>query len=178
MYKLFTFAKTVSPSTDPKRGKNEEEETEFALRELYAFEEEAYGAEAVVAGDEGRMGVAHPAVVKIAASGSEFGDEPLHAFPSAWAEAFGLHPVAADPDLAFEHIARVLDGVLIDGLQVLVVGLADGGYLDVEHGILFLGSAKIRYFFDIAGERVCPKEREKGADTEIRSWFTGRYKID
>ena len=142
------------------------EETKFALRALYAFEEEAYGAEAVVAGDEGRMGVAHPAVEEIAASGSEFGDEPLHAFPSAWAEAFGLHPVAADPDLAFEHIARVLDGVLIDGLQVLVVGLADGGYLDVEHGILFLGVQRYDIFLTSRG-RESARRRWKRVRTPI-----------
>ena len=48
-----------------------------------AFEEEADGAEAVVAADECAVGVAHPAVVEVAASGGELLYEPMHGVPGA-----------------------------------------------------------------------------------------------
>lgn len=64
---------------------------------VHCFQQKTYRAEAVVATDECRMRIFHPAVIKIAASGSQFFDKPFHGFPCALAKISGFFTIDAYP---------------------------------------------------------------------------------
>ena len=106
-----------------------------SLTALFAsLQQEAYGAEAVVAADHGGKGVLHPAVVEVAAAGGELLHEPPHRLPRTVAESLGLLPAHGDPAVALPHLARVLDRVLVQVGEVVVLHFPDGGDFDVEGG--------------------------------------------
>ena len=101
---------------------------------LYAFEEEAYGAEAVVAAYHGAVGIAHPSVVEIALSPTQRFDKALHALPCAVAHPLGHSATLRQPFLSLTDIASVLDWVLVLGLKVFIVCFANGSNLYIVHG--------------------------------------------
>ena len=78
-----------------------------------SLQQEAHGAEAVVAADHGGMGIFHPAVVEVAAAGGELLHKPPHRLPRTVAESIGFLSAHRDPVVALPHLARVLDGVLV-----------------------------------------------------------------
>ena len=84
------------------------------------FEEEADGAESVVAGDHGGFRVFHPAVVEIFAAVREREDERGNGVPGVVAESFGTRPAVADEDLPQHHAAGVFDRVFVLRDQVVV----------------------------------------------------------
>ena len=87
---------------------------------IQRFEEEADGAESVVAGDHGGLRVFHPAVVEILAAVREREDERGDGVPGAVAEPFRARPAVADEDLAELHFAGVLDRVFVLRDQVVM----------------------------------------------------------
>ena len=97
------------------------------------FDEEADGAEAIVAAYHGGMGVLHPAVEEVAAAGSELCYKWLQRFPGLGTEGRGHGAVDGNPLAALGDVARVQDGVLVLGDEVGVGDFADGCDADLFH---------------------------------------------
>ena len=96
--------------------------------------------EAIVAADHGALGIAHPAVVKIAFPPGQGLDKRTHGIPSRRAHPFRTLSVLRNPLLSFPNVTSVFDGVLILCHQVGIHRLANRGDTYVSH--LFL-SVKI-----------------------------------
>ena len=77
------------------------------------FQQETDGAETVVAGNHGRAWILHPAVVEIAATGRQLGDERFHYFPCAVTQVCGLAAANGYELLTFGKVTGMFNGVLI-----------------------------------------------------------------
>ena len=88
------------------------------------FQVEADRSEPVVAGYHRRHGILHPPVEEVALTPREWLHERTYRIPCALAESLRTLPVVGyefHPDL---HVARVLDGILVQFHEVAVDGYA------------------------------------------------------
>ena len=109
-------------------------------KSIHPFKVERNGAEAVVAGDHGRSGIFHPAVVKVSFSAEEGEGEGGKRLPSALAKSFGFSVSVEEKHLPRPNIARVGNGVLVPFDEVVVPRPPHNSDLDFFQCFLLLHS--------------------------------------
>ena len=102
------------------------------------FEIERDGAEAVVTGNHGRIGILHPSIIEIALATGQSLDKGAHRFPCALAQAVGALRVTGDTRLSQTDVTSVLDGILVLLHEVMIDRLPHGRDAHRAQGIVFL----------------------------------------
>lgn len=107
--------------------------------DLYPFEQETDGSEAVVATDHCAVGVLHPTIVKVAPTLGQLPDKPTHTIPSAVAHRFRLLGIVGNPLLPYLYVAGVKNRIFIKLLQIFIVRFANGCNSYIVHNSALRG---------------------------------------
>lgn len=94
---------------------------------------ECHGAETVVAREHCRVGGAHPAVEKVAATLGQLAHEGFERLPRTLAHRDGSLAVLDHEGLSQLHIARVLDRVFVLRHQIFIARDSHNGDSDSLH---------------------------------------------
>lgn len=102
---------------------------------VHHLDQETHRPEAVVAGNHGRFGVLHPALVQVPTTMGQSHYKRRHALPCAIAKAFRLFPSVGDEHLPFLQIASIFHRILVAFHQITVTGFPHDRYLYLVHRI-------------------------------------------
>lgn len=95
---------------------------------FFCLYKETDWTKSVITAQQGAMRILHPTIEEIATSLGKFFHIAAHCLPRLFTKPFGLLGTNALPHHALAHVTSMLDRILQQGLQVLVVCLAQRRY--------------------------------------------------
>ena len=100
---------------------------------VQGFDQKTHRTKAVVAGEHGRLGIFHPAVIEVLTAVAQGQYKGREGIPGTLAKAIRLLPAIGDKNLSHFHVAGVGDRIFVLGHQVLILRDTHDGDLTFFH---------------------------------------------